>query len=1020
MAGLLPEKSILETKGGGGSIDFTKLYLQKPVDFSKVKVNPVKRDPITLLTDSIPAAFEKITPTIKPTMSGFKTTTPQRASYEESTFGLLEKAGILSENIFGAPAFFASGGNPFTGKPLLRGGGSIPRGFMDQVTEATKPILGKFSPVAGLLAGIAEPLGPLGKVPKIPKALESVAETAKKFRSVEEFTNFAKADPAVMSLLQSNKLEPVNFYKLATAKAKQKIASGEQKSQISQEQIPELPPPTARPLPKLPPSTSSYASDLKNLANEKLNVDRFNVSPESKDIIERVIEEVKPQIQQKIGTVLSNREAIDLASRSSKILTRAVGREETLEWQAANLRSRQALAAASKDGKVDESYVKNLVAIKTRGTDIARKLQSLNTPVDEKDLTGKQAIIEAILKTNAKIDDIIEKAKGVDFTNLKQATNFYRQFVKPTATEWLDLIRYNSMLSSPKTHIINAFSNLLNTTMVVPIEKALTGGLDFLGSKITGRGRSAFVGEGGAYAKNYFKKVGEATMKFADVMRGKRAYTNLDTRSIPISASGAKGAVVTALSYPSRVLEATDQFFMTLAQGAEAGALRYRASKGVDVGNIETAAERGAKYRVFRRELFDEEQGPLLDALDQFTNLVMMLRNNKNPLVSNLAKFTAPFVQTPMNILKQGAEYSPFGFGTIPGAKNKTEQLSKAIIGSSVMAGAYMMLASNRLTFGEPIEASQKQAFRAAGMQAYSVKIGDKWYSYQKLPPPLAFPLALLAGIHETKENKQIDDNTIDLVLTAFANSMEFFADQSYAKSFGDLLAAAKGGEAAIEKLISNYGQQLVPYRALGGWLARIFDTTQRKVDSSQSFINQQMQLLMMNIPGLSQKVQPRVDAQGNPIPNQSRIGNAFSPIMFSRERNGGSAEFQKLLEIRKANKITTANSAELKENAEAEFNKINTLSDPDEKEAYLKEIAKSDPKVAKKVITLLKEEAKGLSTVEKKLADAPIATRARYIVSELNALSTPEEKKALLKKYAQKKIVTEDTLREIVKLLKQ
>lgn len=644
----------------------------------------------------------------------------------------------------------------------------------------------------------------------------------------------------------------------------------------------------------------SYKSDIEKIANTDLNVKNFNVSDESKSIISKTIEEVKPQIEEKIGRVLSNDEALHLADTSSRILQRSIGRDETLAWEAAMLKARQAVAYAAENGTVDEEYIKNLLTIKTQGTDIARKLQSLSIGAEGVEPTAKQAILEAVLRVNDNVEEVLKAAEGVDFKDLGQATEFYRKFIKPTVTEWLDLIRYNSMLSSPKTHIINVFSNFLNTTLVAPIEKALTGGLDFLGSKITGNGRNAFVGEGGAYLKKYFTNLRDASQRFSDVMRGRKAFTNLDTRFIPIATKGVKGRIVKTLSYPMKLLEGMDQFFTALAEGAERASLEYRSSKGVPVGNIQSRAQQSAAYRLFRQKPGPKNEGHLLNAIDQFTLMIQKLRNNKNPIVSNLSKFTVPFIQTPMNIFKQGIEYSPVGFGTIPGAQNKTEQLSKALIGSSIFAAAGLLLASNRLTWGEPVDTNGKTAFRAAKMQPYSVKIGDRWYSYQKLAPGVAFPLAMVAAINDTKKNKKIDDDGVSQVFSAIAKYGSFLADQSYAKTIGDILSSAKKGESGFANLASNYGQQLIPYRALGGWLARLTDPVQRKADSQADFIDKQVQLLMLNIPGLSQKVPARTDVTGAPIPIGSPVLNAFSPIQTLQQTPQEQQQYESNLQYKK------------------------------------------------------------------------------------------------------------------------
>lgn len=633
----------------------------------------------------------------------------------------------------------------------------------------------------------------------------------------------------------------------------------------------------------------SYIKDTTKLADSKLNVDNLDISPEGKALVEKTVEDVKSMIEEHVGSKLSNSEAIKLARDSSKIIERAVSRESTAKWEGAMLRARQALSKAAETGVVDKDFVDALITVKTQGTDIARKLQSFSIGAKPEDITGKQAIIEAVLKVAKNADEVVKAAQGVDFTNLDEATAFYRKFVAPKLGEWVDLIRYNSMLSSPTTHIINAFSNVINSTVVPIAEKVVAGGLDFLGSAITGKSQKIFAGEALAYARAYLKNLGDASHRFMDVMHGKRVFTNLDTKSLPIAVSGAKGKVVKALSLPLRLLEGMDQFFTALTESGSLGALKYRISKGGKVGSPELEAIKEAEYRVYRQGLNEKTQGHLLGAIDEFTKKLQGLRSSDNPIVSTIAKFTVPFLRTPMNIFKQGIEYSPVGLATLPGAENKITQLSKAMIGSSVFAGAATLLTSGRLSWAEPVNAEQKAQFRADGKLPYSIKVGNKWLSYQKLPPPMAFPFAMVAAIDDTLKNKKIDDNTVDMVLTSVAKYGQFLSDQSYMKSIGDLLTAFKGGESSIEQLVSNYPQQLIPYRALSGWLARLTDQTQRKIDNKASFIDKQVQLLMMNIPGLSQQVPARLSPTGEPIKQPDPLINAISPVKVSTEKTGST-----------------------------------------------------------------------------------------------------------------------------------
>lgn len=863
---------------------------------------------------------------------------------------------------------------------------------------------------SGELAGAIENIAKSKSVTEIAPILESIGiqkslvpEAAKLFSTVD--------DPKIVSSLLNSTF---GLTKLANETSSLPTQVGKQPEtlQVPKPIEPQIIPP--------PQEVFSLPETIKSIANSQVNVDTLNISKASKDLINKTVEEVKPQIEESVGHTLSNSEAIKLADNSSKILNKVADREQTLEWEAAMLRTRQKLASMAESGTVDKEFLDTLKTVKTLGTDLGRKLQSLSIGADPKDITSKQAIIEAVLKVTDNTDEILAKANGVDFTNLKQATDFYREFIKPKATEWLDLVRYNSMLSSPNTQINNTFSNAINSTLVATIEKTLNGGLDWMKSPVTGK-REAFAGEGAVYLTNMFNDFSQATKRFGEVIKGTKAYTNLDIKNLPPATSGVKGAVVNTLSVPMKIMEATDQFFQTLATSGEKAALEYRKSKGVNVGNIESKAEEAAAYRLFRQDLNPKSQGYVLNAIDEMTGKLQSLRNSNNPVISNIAKFTVPFIKTPMNIFKQGLEYSPAGLATMPGAANKTEQFTKAIIGSAVFAGAATLLASNRLTWSEPTDPDQKNAYRDAGKQPYSVKIGDTWFSYQKLPPPIAFPLAMVAAMNDTLANKKTDQDTVDLVLSSIAKYGTFLADQSYAKSIGDLIGAVTGKiPSGWSQVISNYPQQLVPYRALGGWLARLTDNTQRQVDNKAGFIDKQVQLLMTNIPGLSDNVPARTNVKGEEIKQSNNVINAFSPVKTSKENPEKAQDYENILNLKEINKQEAKASADLKVKAIQLDSELSKLSSEEARAKY-EEILKTDPKLASKIQDVATDRKLNLSYEEKLMNSLGVENgeRAKYIDTQIMKLPTQEARRAYYEDLRNKKIISDNVAEQLAKMKK-
>lgn len=778
--------------------------------------------------------------------------------------------------------------------------------------------------------------------------------------------------------------------------------------------------PVSEELPASDQLSESLLKDTSKIAkSQDLNLDHLNISPAAKDLLERETSDLAGKFSEKVGKPLTHSEIIKTAQDSSKILTRAVGREQTAEWEKAMLTLRQTIAAQAEGGKVTKEFLDNLQTLKTQGSDIARKLNSLAIGADPREMTGKRAILDAVLRTTDDVDAILKAAEGVNFDDPKAATEFYRQFVKPKAGEWLDLLRYNSMLSSPKTHMINIFSNAVNATVAPALTKAIRGGFDFLGSAASGRNRKYFAGESGAYLKGLVSNYKEATTRFADVWKGKRDFTNLDYRNVPLATKGTAAAIEKFLSVPTKALEGADQFFMQLVQGGEKAAFAYREGKGVAVKNAEQQAQDAASYILYRSELKKEGQGHLLNAMDTLTGVVQRLRNDANPIISYPAKFTFPFIATPTNILKQGIEFSPVGFATIPGSKDKMAQAIKAAVGTGVAIAGGTLIASNRMTWGEPIPQADKNAFRESGMQPYSIKLGDRWYSYQKLPPFLAFPLSMIAVVNDAVQNKKLDDGTADVVLSSVAKYASFFSDQSYFKSMGDLWSAINGDEYAISRLIGNYPQQLVPYRALTGWLARLTDPSQRTIAPDSGFIDKQVQLLMQQYPGLSQMTTPRLGPSGDAIPNSDRVVNAFSPIQTVAQSPAKAADYGNALELKSIVKKQTANSATLKAQAESLVERAKALP-KDEGIKLLDSETQGNDLLKAKVKSVIADQNKNYNYTEKLIGQLGVENgeRANYVVQHVNTLGTKEEKIAYLNNLKDKGLISKSVQAQIQQLL--
>lgn len=495
-----------------------------------------------------------------------------------------------------------------------------------------------------------------------------------------------------------------------------------------------------------PPTTpSGQQSSPKSITQDKyafsVNKGKLNISPEAKSTLEQVTRDIKSELQEVKGKKLSNEEVLQAAGES-QILRKVVSREDTVKVTAAITKLRQVVAAGAEEKGLTPDFIDNLKTLNSVAADTGRRLKAFDITADPISSTGiKEELVSRLLQAGAKSEDIINASQNVDWNNPKQVADFYRKFVKPNLGDIVNEYRYINLLSSPKTHIVNAFSNALQATVVSPVTKLYSGVVDSFASGLTGKERQHYTSEVPAYYKGLFNSVGDAFLKAQKAFKGETFAERPDIGRLPTNS-----AITKPFQAIPRALEASDVFFRTLISAGEKEALSTRYTKqGKEISEalINKQAMDKAQYFVFRKALDPSNktgQGKILSYIDKFTTAVYGFR--KVPGVG----WFIPFVQTPMNILKQGLEYSPAGVVTLPGAKDKTEQLSKALVGSTVFAGAAWLSQIGDSTWSAPTSEKQKEDFYASGRQPYSIKIGDQWVSYSRLGP-LAYPIAMAAAI---------------------------------------------------------------------------------------------------------------------------------------------------------------------------------------------------------------------------------------------------------------------------------
>ena len=243
-----------------------------------------------------------------------------------------------------------------------------------------------------------------------------------------------------------------------------------------------------------------------------------------------------------------------------------------------------------------------------------------------------------------------------------------------------------------------------------------------------------------------------------------------------------------------------------------------------------------------------------------------------------------PFVKTPANLAMRGIDYSPIGVvNAIRQAKKGTDvgqvidTLAKSATGT---AGIYIgyKLAENGLIQGALSSDSDRQQFeKQQGKVAFSVKVGDHYYSFD-WAQPAAIPLIIGSTIYDSI--KQDDAELSDILNTtgqAMLAATDAWAGLSPLSSLQDIFGGGTYGSDSMAENVFNeiveFPQRLIP--SLSGAVARTVDPTMRQTYSKGNWFQTQIDTAKSKIPGLSKSLPASYDTWGNERKRQDSTASA-------------------------------------------------------------------------------------------------------------------------------------------------
>ncbi|NQD57431.1 hypothetical protein HP546_19020, partial [Pseudomonas sp. CM25] len=351
---------------------------------------------------------------------------------------------------------------------------------------------------------------------------------------------------------------------------------------------------------------------------------------------------------------------------------------------------------------------------------------------------------------------------------------------------------------------------------------------------------------------------------------------------------GAAFAANRAASLPYRALGAEDAWFATLNYEAE---LRTLARREALVEKRQGQLPSGVKFSQRIEQLVQNPTAKMIEAAGEHARNNTF--NNKagafaSAIMSAKAKapwlnLIVPFVRTPDNIVKFGLKRTPAAplladvrEDLMAGGAKQERAIARILWGTGVMVGAGMLAQAGYITGAGPDDKKERQALLASGWRPYSIKVGGKYYEYNRLDPfaqwlGLASDMATLK--YDEKDGADIAANVLGSLVNNTINKTYMQGLSNFVEFLQD---PKRNGEWYLRQQAGTMAQ---PFTLLSN-IASEQDPFARETNSVLDQIKYRM-------PGLRTDLPTRLDQFGEPMANRTYPGGPFSiaaPIAQSQE----------------------------------------------------------------------------------------------------------------------------------------
>ena len=407
------------------------------------------------------------------------------------------------------------------------------------------------------------------------------------------------------------------------------------------------------------------------------------------------------------------------------------------------------------------------------------------------------------------------------------------------------------------------------------------------------------------------------------ILRGEYGST------LAIKSAGVAGKLLALGNYPSRVVSALD---WTIRQGLKSSYLMengYRdgRSLGLNGDALDAHAVRYMKA-ANANELSDAAQAADMQARTQINRQPPGAAASRfldaKDRVGPLGTVILPFFNTANNIFKSAVTWSPLGFARLlpkdfpglgyfardtVGEAARVQAATRATLGTAAIYGLWQQVLSDNITGDGPVDPKQKMLWdgdpKNPAHQPRSIRLGNDWVSYGKIPVFGAYLAAVADGAEAIKNNPKAD---IPALQAAYMGMMNYFSHEETGLVNAASTIGALGGalgnpndpqaQAALAQQLSDRMFELTPGSGLWRAAANIADPNYRGAPKGADFPTRVGNDFMGNFPGQTNLTATGVRRPGGveaSLPIQvSPIGPAFTGTAQGMPP-GISAEAQRL-----------------------------------------------------------------------------------------------------------------------------